>query len=145
MSILRRMVLGGMLVIFLAVAGRYSYREMMGPDNSVRTEAVRRPLRLTGKQFLSNWQSFPRRRVTIEYCTVQVGDDGQIRCHVLDGSKDAGFISVDRASLDPKSLSWAEANCATATLGRICTSRLSGTIQKGADGRPMILDGALEP
>src|SRR5215211_7151891 len=53
------------------------------------------PLRLTAQQMLLNWQSFPGRHVTIEFCTVRASAEGKFTCVILDGSREAGFVVLD--------------------------------------------------
>lgn len=127
----------GVVVLFAAVDLR---RPQPVPYGAVPTA----PLRLSGQQFVLNWQSFPDREVLVEYCTVQVTNDDQIACRVFDGGREMGAISFDPATLTATSAAWARQRCRTANPARECTVRVMGIVRKGSDGRPLLANAQIE-
>jgi hypothetical protein len=119
----------------------YAVQQLGGERRQVPTT---RPLRLTAQQALLSWQSFPGRYVAIEYCTLQTAADGRLLCRIFDGSREAGFVLLERSSIDAKSAEWMIANCSTQPPSRDCTVRVSGTLRKGTDGRPVLEEASVD-
>jgi hypothetical protein len=105
---------------------------------SVTTRDVIPVLRLSPQQLLLNWQSFPGRTVMIEYCTVRVLPDGELRCVLIDGAREAGYVELDRKTVEPATADWAAATCSGKAAARACTTRVTGVLRRGPDGRAFL-------
>lgn len=124
------------LVATAALVAFYIFQQLQswGPQSSPDLPS----LRLTGQQALLNWQSFPGRRVAVEFCTLGVSPEGRVICRILDGAREAGYIALDEETLDRATADWADSKCAAARAVRGCTVRVTGVLRKGRDGRPVL-------
>lgn len=134
----------GVAAIALTVALIALYLRRSFPQPVADGQGTVPPLRVSAQQLLLTWQSFPGRAVSAAFCTVRVRGDA-MTCTVIDGARPVGQIALDRETLDPASSEWAGRNCSTEEIRRTCSVRISGIVQKGADGRPLIERGTIEP
>lgn len=142
----RNLLLGLVLGFALVVVAGYMALELTRATAPPAPSALASPpLRLSGSQFLLNWQSFPGRRVVVEYCTIQVTMEDRVLCQVFAGASETGAILLGRETLDQKSAEWAKRTCASLTPLRVCSSRVTGVIRKGDDGRPVLEQASIEP
>ena len=138
-----RLLAGSVILAATAVIGSYGDR-WLRETGAAAPVATSPRLRLSGKQFLLNWQSFAGREVLVEYCTIVASDASHVTCRVFDGQMEMGYVLLDVGTLDPASTAWARQTCATSRPTRNCTSKVSGTIRKGDDGRPVLDHAAIE-
>jgi hypothetical protein len=133
-------VAGAVILAAGALMAIFVFQQLRGLGGSPEKSVVP-PLRLTAQQMSLNWQSFPGRHVAVEFCSALLSGTDRFICRVFDGAREAGYLLLDPATIDPASANWIRANCTTAVSARACTVRATGTLRKGADGRP-VLEGA---
>src|SRR4051812_36540431 len=103
-----RWVSGLVLGIFLLLTTFLFMRQMQG---STTSRDIIPLLRLSPQQVLLNWQSFPGRMAVIEYCSIRALPDGSLRCVLIDGSREAGYVELDKKTIEPASGRWAAETC----------------------------------
>lgn len=140
----KRLVLATLILGSIGVVGLYATVHILRPDEPPHAAAPISRLRMSGPQFVLNWQSFPGREVVVEHCTILVAPNSEITCRVIDGAREMGAIGLDAATLSPADIDWARRTCATPGLSRSCSSRVVGVIRRGSDGRPILDQASIE-
>lgn len=134
---LKRVLLLMAILVPLGMVGWYGIVALLRPSVAPYGTPTA-SLRMSGPQFILNWQSFPGREVLVERCTVTVSADGQVTCRVIEGADEMGQIVIDPETFDAASAEWAKRTCVGTRPPQACTTRVSGVIKRRSDGRPVL-------